>query len=94
MRDGENMDLRETILTMLAARVPGSTICPSEVARAFVARGSATGASDWRGAMPAVHAAVDRLVIEGLVRLSWKGEMLPTRAGPYRIGCREVQEVK
>ncbi|WP_309547008.1 hypothetical protein [Sphingomonas sp. SUN019] len=36
--------------------------------------------------MPAVHAAVDQLVDEGLVRLSWKGRKLVTRAGPYRIG--------
>ena len=35
--------------------------------------------------MPIVHAAVDRLVAEGVVRLSWKGEPLDARAGPYRI---------
>jgi hypothetical protein len=32
-----------------------------------------------------VHAAVDRLVIDGHVRLSWKGQARPTRSGPYRI---------
>lgn len=36
--------------------------------------------------MPAVHAAVDRLLDDGLVRLSWKGRALAVRAGPYRIG--------
>jgi len=36
--------------------------------------------------MPIVHAAIDELVAEGLVRLSWKGQPLPGRAGPYRIG--------
>jgi hypothetical protein len=36
--------------------------------------------------MPAVHAAIDRLVADGLVRLSWKGEPMPVRDGPYRIG--------
>lgn len=36
--------------------------------------------------MPAVHSAVDSLVAEGLVRLSWKGEAIPVRDGPYRIG--------
>ncbi len=35
--------------------------------------------------MPIVHSAVDGLVAEGLVRLSWKGEPLDERAGPYRI---------
>jgi hypothetical protein len=39
----------------------------------------------WRDAMPAVHAAVDQLVAEGAVRLRWKGQPLPARAGPYRI---------
>jgi hypothetical protein len=36
--------------------------------------------------MPAVHAAVDLLVADGIVRLSWKGRKLEARAGPYRIG--------
>jgi hypothetical protein len=36
--------------------------------------------------MPVVHDAVDRLVEEGAVRLSWKGRALSTRTGPYRIG--------
>ena len=44
---------------------------------------SARGA--WREAMPDVHAAVDALVDEGAVRLSWKGRPLAMRAGPYRI---------
>ena len=35
--------------------------------------------------MSAVHSAVDCLVDEGTVRLSWKGKPLATRAGPYRI---------
>ena len=71
-------DPRAATLSLLARRGPGATICPSEVARAI--------ASDWRGAMPAVHAAIDGLVRDGLVRLSWKGKTLATRSGPYRIG--------
>ncbi|WP_293881248.1 DUF3253 domain-containing protein [Sphingomonas sp.] len=67
-----------TTLLLLARRAPDATICPSEVARAI--------APDWRGAMPAVHAAVDGLVHDGRVRLSWKGRTLATRSGPYRIG--------
>ena len=47
---------------------------------------SAAGAADWRGEMARVHAAVDRLVADGAVRLSWKGEALTVREGPYRIG--------
>lgn len=78
------MDAREATLMLLAARAAGATVCPSEVARALAAA-HATPA-DWRGMMPTVHAAVDGMVAEGRVRLSWKGEALAVRAGPYRIG--------
>lgn len=74
------MDAREATLALLAARAEDATVCPSEVARAVTA---ATG--DWRDAMPQVHAAVDHMMGEGLVRLSWKGRWLSTRTGPYRI---------
>lgn len=67
-------------MALLAARAPGATVCPSEVAR-VVAEGA-----DWRKTMPLVHAAVDGLVAEGAVRLSWKGAAMAARAGPYRIG--------
>lgn len=71
-------DPRAAALVLLAHRAPGATVCPSEVARAV--------ASDWRAAMPDVHAAIDALVSDGLVRLSWKGRTLAKRSGPYRIG--------
>ena len=71
-------DPRAATLSLLARRTPDATICPSEVALAV--------APDWRSAMPAVHAAIDVLVRDGLVRLSWKGQPLATRTGPYRIG--------
>lgn len=79
------IDARAATLALLAARAPGATVCPSEVARAL----AGAGEEDWRGAMPAVHAAVDRLVAEGAIRLSWKGEPLPVRDGPYRIGLHD-----
>ena len=72
------IDPRAATLSLLARRAPDATICPSEVARAIL--------PDWRSAMPGVHAAVDGLVRDGLVRLSWKGQTLVTRSGPYRIG--------
>ena len=80
-------NLREMTLALLAARSSGATICPSEVARAAAAGAGRDQAveRDWREIMPAVHAAVDRLQSEGLVRLSWKGVPLAARAGPYRI---------
>ncbi|MGI4949774.1 MAG: DUF3253 domain-containing protein [Janthinobacterium lividum] len=72
------IDPRAAILSLLARRASDATICPGEVARAI--------APDWRGVMPAVHAAIDGLVRDEVVRLSWKGRPLVTRSGPYRIG--------
>ncbi|TXC70819.1 DUF3253 domain-containing protein [Sphingomonas ginsenosidivorax] len=67
-------------MALVDRRAPEATVCPSEVARAI-----ATTADAWRDAMPAVHAAVDGLVADGVVSLSWKGVPLAVRAGPYRI---------
>lgn len=71
-------DPKATALSLLASRARDATICPSEVARAI--------APAWRDAMPAVHAAIDELLRDGLVQLSWKGRPLEERSGPYRIG--------
>ncbi|HEX8062947.1 MAG TPA: DUF3253 domain-containing protein [Allosphingosinicella sp.] len=83
-RDGGSAqgDARAEALALLGRRAAGATVCPSEVARALAA---AAGTADWRGEMPAVHAAIDSLLAEGLVRLSWKGEPKPARDGAYRI---------
>ena len=77
-------DARDTMLTLLARRDAAATLCPSEVARALAAAAGRAGA--WRGEMAAVHAAVDALVAQGVVRLSWKGTGMTARTGPYRIG--------
>ncbi|MDP1027606.1 DUF3253 domain-containing protein [Sphingomonas sp. KR1UV-12] len=74
-------EARAATLALLAARAAEASVCPSEVARAL----TAGHADAWRDAMPAVHDAVDRLLAEGAVRLSWKGQPLSVRAGPYRI---------
>jgi hypothetical protein len=74
---------RDAALALLAARATGATICPSEVARAITPGDCDTQA--WRNAMPMVHEAIDRLLDEGHVRLSWKGKPLTARSGPYRI---------
>ena len=71
---------RDSVLALLADRSPEATICPSEVARAIASAGA------WRAAMPLVHEAVDGLLNEGRVQLSWKGKPLGARNGPYRIG--------
>jgi hypothetical protein len=36
--------------------------------------------------MPLFHEAVDQLFDQKIIRLSWKGKLLPARSGPYRIG--------
>jgi hypothetical protein len=76
-------DARAATLALLAGRAPGATLCPSEVARALAA---ASGEEDWRREMQGVHEAVDGLVADGLVGLSWKGVAMALRDGPYRIG--------
>lgn len=73
------MRARDAVMALLAAHDSGTTICPSEAARAI------TPSGDWRDAMPAVHAAVDRLLKDGLIRISWKGAPASSRTGPYRI---------
>jgi len=70
---------RDMTLKLLAERDGGATICPSEVARAIASK------ENWREAMPTVHSAIDELLAEGIIRLSWKNNNLRNRAGPYRI---------
>ena len=79
------MDAHAATLALLASRAPNATLCPSEVARKLAA-GMEGGEVEWRSLMPIVHAAVDQMVAAGQVQLSWKGQSLPARAGPYRIG--------
>lgn len=81
--------MRATTIALLDRRAADATVCPSEVARAIAA---AAGTADWRGAMTAVHEAVDEMVADGLVRLSWKGAAMPQRDGPYRIGRPQREE--
>ena len=74
------MNARETILQILSARGTGKTACPSEAARSL-----AGPDGHWRAHMDAVHREVDRLVAERRIALSWKGQALPRRDGPYRM---------
>ncbi len=74
------MTPREATLVLLAARAEEATVCPSEVARTLAGPGLG-----WREAMPQVHDAVDAMVADGIIGLSWKGRAMTERAGPYRI---------
>jgi hypothetical protein len=59
------------------------------VARALSAsEGRDPASADWRTKMSEVHAAVDQLLREYIVQISWKGKPLTERDGPYRIGRR------
>ena len=75
-------DPRTAIKMLLDKRNATQTICPSEVARSLA---EAASSPDWQGHMPAVHDAIDDLLSDGVVQLSWKGKRLDKRAGPYRI---------
>jgi len=68
------------ILSLLAERDEGRTICPSEAARMVDAAG-------WRDAMPQAHAAARELVAEGAVVLTQGGDVVAPDAvvGAYRI---------
>jgi hypothetical protein len=81
---------RDVAITLLSGRGAGATICPSEIARKLAA-GDHDDAGGWRGKMPMVHAAVDALLAERRIQLSWKGRRLRARSGPYRIGSAGVQ---
>ena len=77
-------EARRATLELIANRAPDATVCPSEVARALA--GSIDGgAAEWRDFMPVVHEAIDTLLRDKQIRLSWKGKTLEGRSGPYRI---------
>lgn len=73
----------QAILSLLAERAPGTTICPSEAARRL-----AGPDGDWRAEMEVVHAATDALLASGAIALTWKGAAKEERRGPYRIARR------
>ena len=70
----------QTILSLLHARAPGKTICPSEVARAM-------DPDAWRPLMPRVRAAAAKLADRGEVIVTQKGKTVDVRTvkGPIRI---------
>ncbi len=77
------MDLERTILSLLAERREGASICPSEAAREV-------GGDDWRHLMPAAREAAARLDGRGEVEVVQKGgrvDALDAR-GPIRIRLR------
>jgi hypothetical protein len=77
-------ELERTILSLLDARAPTATICPSDAARAV-------GTPDaWRSLMEPAREAARRLVDAGEVVITQRGEVvdLTTSKGPIRIHRR------
>ncbi len=72
--------LERTIDALLDERRAGTTICPSEAARAVDPDG-------WRELMPAARAAAGRLAASGEVEVTQRGEAVDvaTARGPVRI---------
>ena len=76
--------LEQAILALLAQRPAGATICPSEVARGTTdpANGEA-----WRAKMEPVRRAARRLVAEGRLEITQKGQVVDasTAKGAIRL---------
>lgn len=72
--------MRAAILEAVAARGPGRSLCPSEVARALAA-------ADWRRLMPAIRAEAAALAEEGRIAVTQGGRKVDPRAarGPIRL---------
>jgi hypothetical protein len=72
--------LERTIQALLDQRRSGTTVCPSEAARAVDPEG-------WRELMPAARAAAGRLAVAGDVEVTQRGEVVDvaTARGPVRI---------
>jgi hypothetical protein len=73
-------ELEQAILDLLARRSPGSTICPSEAAKAV-------GGDRWRDLMEPSRRAARRLVDAGQVVITQGGAVVDpsTAKGPIRI---------
>ena len=76
-------DLDRTILDLLDQRREGATICPSEAAKA-------AGGDDWRPLMAPARDAARRLVAQGRLDVTQRGEVvdLDQARGPIRLRLR------
>jgi hypothetical protein len=78
--DDVDAALERAIAELLDQRRPGTTICPSEAARAVAPEG-------WRELMPAARAAAGRLAAAGAVEVTQHGQVVDvaTARGPVRV---------
>lgn len=76
--------IERTIVALLDARAPESTICPSDVARALAPDDEAA----WRALMPQVREVAAALATDGRLRVTRRGVVVDALApgGPIRLG--------
>lgn len=81
--DRRAVALERAILSMLAERRQGSTVCPSEVARRIGGEDEA----HWRPLLEPVREAARRLVADGRVEVTQRGQVVDPSAarGPIRL---------
>ena len=77
--------ITESLFSLLAARAPSATVCPSDVARALAPEGGA-----WRALMPEVRRVAAGLAAQGRLRVTRGGVEVDaeSRGGPIRLGRR------
>lgn len=81
--------LTETLLRLVAARGPGKSICPSEVARAL-----APDEATWRPLMHRVRHAALALQAEGRLEILRKGKPVPATEvrGVIRLRAASIED--
>lgn len=85
--------IEATLIALLAARSPASSISPSEVARALAPHDEAA----WRALMPRVRTVAARLAARGQLRITRRGATLdPERLGrgPIRLHAPDSGPIK
>ena len=76
---GPRTDLADAILARVERLRPGTTCCPSEIARDLSA--------DWRPLMAPIRAEAFRLLAQGRVAVTQRGRPVgPGTPGPVRLG--------
>jgi hypothetical protein len=87
---GVDHALEDAIVTLLAARPRGATICPSEAARAV----GGDREEAWRALMEPARRAARRLADRGLVEITQRGVVVDPSAarGPIRVRSQHAAE--
>lgn len=81
------MDLEDAILTLLAERGEGKSICPSEAAK------RAADGGDWRPLMDAVREKGRSLAAEGRIEVTQGGERVNPSSARGAIRYRALRQL-